>query len=230
MRSRVAWPASSRNSCVAEQRYALWGSAGHAKVLASLLALRGGKVIALFDNRAVPSALFGVPLFLGKEGFEQWATNTDALDEIVGLVAIGGSAGRDRIAIQEMFSARGLLLRSVVHPQASVCASATLGAGSQVLAQAVVAADARLGKACIVNHRASVDHECEVGDGVHLAPGATLCGLVRLGNHVLVGAGATVLPRVSVGENAVIGAGAVVTRDVPAGAVVVGTPARVLVR
>jgi len=33
---------------------------------------------------------------------------------------------------------------------------------------------------------------------------------------------------VSIGENAVVGAGAVVTRDVPAGVVAVGNPARVI--
>lgn len=43
-----------------------------------------------------------------------------------------------------------------------------------------------------------------------------------------IGANATILPGVVVGERAMVGAGAVVTRDVPAGAVVVGNPARVV--
>lgn len=43
-----------------------------------------------------------------------------------------------------------------------------------------------------------------------------------------IGAGAILLPGVVVGEGALIGAGAVVVADVPAGAVVVGNPARVI--
>src|SRR2546426_2629987 len=43
-----------------------------------------------------------------------------------------------------------------------------------------------------------------------------------------VGANATLLPGVVIGENALVGAGSVVTRDVPANAVVVGNPARVI--
>lgn len=41
-----------------------------------------------------------------------------------------------------------------------------------------------------------------------------------------IGANATILPGVTIGENALVGAGAVVTRDVEAGAVVVGSPSR----
>jgi acetyltransferase-like isoleucine patch superfamily enzyme len=50
--------------------------------------------------------------------------------------------------------------------------------------------------------------------------------IVRRGADI--GTGAVLLPGVTVGENALVGAGAVVTRDVPARAVVAGTPARVL--
>lgn len=48
----------------------------------------------------------------------------------------------------------------------------------------------------------------------------------RLGGHVDVGAGAKLVGGISIGDHAVIGANAVVTRDVPAGATVVGIPAR----
>jgi acetyltransferase-like isoleucine patch superfamily enzyme len=62
-----------------------------------------------------------------------------------------------------------------------------------------------------------------------LSPGAkhTLAG-PRIRKGAKIGANATLLPGVEIGENAVVGAGAVVAHDVPAGAVVVGNPARVV--
>jgi acetyltransferase-like isoleucine patch superfamily enzyme len=43
-----------------------------------------------------------------------------------------------------------------------------------------------------------------------------------------IGSGATLLCGITIGENALIGAGSVVTKDVPAGAIVVGNPAKVI--
>lgn len=45
-----------------------------------------------------------------------------------------------------------------------------------------------------------------------------------------IGSNATILPGVVIGRGALVGAGAVVTRDVPAGAVVVGNPAHIVKR
>ncbi len=42
-----------------------------------------------------------------------------------------------------------------------------------------------------------------------------------------IGSGATILCGVTIGERAIVGAGSVVTKDVPAGAIVAGNPARV---
>lgn len=51
---------------------------------------------------------------------------------------------------------------------------------------------------------------------------------IVLGDNVWLGGGVTVCPGVTIGDDTVVGAGAVVTRDLPAGVVAVGTPARVL--
>ena len=53
-------------------------------------------------------------------------------------------------------------------------------------------------------------------------------GAPTLGDRVRVGANAVIIGPITVGDDAVVGAGAVVVKDVPAGAVVGGVPAKVL--
>ena len=54
------------------------------------------------------------------------------------------------------------------------------------------------------------------------------CIGTRVKRGASIGSSATLLCGITVGENATIGAGSVVTKDVPAGAVVAGNPARLL--
>ena len=49
---------------------------------------------------------------------------------------------------------------------------------------------------------------------------------IRIGSDVWIGGGAIILPGVTIGDGALIGAGSVVTRDVGAGATVMGNPAQ----
>ena len=61
-----------------------------------------------------------------------------------------------------------------------------------------------------------------------LVAGATRLGTVRIGQRCFLGDSVIVLPGVAIGDDCVIGAGSVVTRDVPAGSVAAGNPARVV--
>lgn len=51
---------------------------------------------------------------------------------------------------------------------------------------------------------------------------------ITIGDNVWLGGGVIVLPGVTIGDDTVVGAGSVVNRDLPAGVVAVGNPARVL--
>lgn len=51
---------------------------------------------------------------------------------------------------------------------------------------------------------------------------------ITIGDNVWLGGGVIVLPGITIGDDSVVGAGAVVTKDVPAGVLAVGNPARVV--
>jgi sugar O-acyltransferase (sialic acid O-acetyltransferase NeuD family) len=144
------------------------------------------------------------------------------------VVAIGDGALRLRVAAVIHASLPALSFATIVHPRANLALDTAVGAGSFVAIGATLGVNALLGKHVLVNTNASVDHDCRLHDGCSLAPNVALGGSVTIGARAFIGIGASVLPNLTIGEGALVGAGAVVLRDVPAGATVVGVPARPL--
>ena len=193
-----------------------------------ILRSHGDQVVGLFDNDpSVSSVLQGVPLLGGMQKFEEWIKQREgSVKDLAAAVAIGGSRGHQRLSILSTLSDYGLDTPSIMHQTSTVSSDATIGAGCQLLANSVVGPLVKMGMACILNHGAIVDHECTLGSGVHLGPSATICGCVTVGENVFLGSGSVILPRLRIGDDCIIGAGAVVTKNVSAGTVVIGNPAR----
>lgn len=208
------------------REWIIWGARGHAAVVVDLLREHHqAAVVACFDNDpSAPTSVLDVPRIGGRQHFMRWVQTWDK--PICGAVAIGGDRGRERREVASYMGSCGVSMPVVIHPTASICASAVIGGATQVLALAHVGSRTTVGESCIINTSSVVEHDVVMEDGVHVAPRAVLCGEVYVGRDALLGAGCTVLPRRQIGEGAIIGAGAVVTRDVAPGETVLGNPAR----
>ena len=113
------------------------------------------------------------------------------------------------------------------HPSSWVSATTTVGGSSYVGPNASISTNTSLGVCARVGRNASIGHEVEIGDFCSVGPGATVVGGVRIHDSASVGPGAVVLNGVVIGPDSFVAAGSVVTKDVPAGALVMGNPARI---
>jgi acetyltransferase-like isoleucine patch superfamily enzyme len=120
-----------------------------------------------------------------------------------------------------------------------------LGDRSYVAANTYLSHDLRFGADCTVNVFAVVRGDVRCGNGVRIGAHTSILGFnhgiepgtpvfrqplssrgIVIGDDVWIGSNVVVLDGVHVGDHAVLAAGAVVTKDVPAGAIVGGNPAR----
>jgi acetyltransferase-like isoleucine patch superfamily enzyme len=150
----------------------------------------------------------------------------------------------------------GAVIRShtVIYAGNTIGARFQTGHGALLRELNQVGDDVSIGSHSIIEHHVTLGHRVRVHsnafipefsileEGAWVGPGVTFTNALYplsrdvkktlAGPHLMpgakIGANATLLPGVTIGRDALVGAGAVVAHDVPDGAIVVGSPARVV--
>ncbi len=119
---------------------------------------------------------------------------------------------------------------------------AIIGKDCNICAQTLIEGNVIIGNNVTLKSGVQLWDGTRIGDNVFIGPNVTFTNDIfprskvypdkftgiTIKDFASIGANATILPGVTIGEHAMIGAGSVVTKDVPAKAVVIGNPAKII--
>src|SRR5262249_6559846 len=126
----------------------VYGASGHGKVVADImLACKDSRLAGFIDDRAElkSKSVLGLPV----HGDGHWLQQEAGRADVAVALGVGDNRARQRVA-QKCLDWRVELV-TLVHPTATVAASAQLGAGTVVMAQAIINPDVVIGNGVIVN-------------------------------------------------------------------------------
>ena len=119
-------------------------------------------------------------------------------------------------------------MATFIHPRAYVAPGAKLHPGCVVLPNASISPGAEIGTGSLIMVNATVGHNSILDSYCHCAAQSCISSFVKVGKGVHIGLNATVGDGLKVGDFSTLAMGSLLTRNLPAGEIWAGNPARFL--
>lgn len=209
-------------------RVAIFGASGCGRSVMPLARAQWEKCnesyeLVFVDDASSATEINGHPLMSYDAWRDQSATKR--------LINIAIANGGIRHKLTQRCEADGIDFFEVRATNVIEMDNVAIGAGAILSPFVTLTSNIQIGRHFHANLYSYVEHDCVIGDFVTFAPGVKCNGNVFIEDHAYIGAGAIIkqgrpgAPLV-IGRGAIVGMGAVVTKSVPAGATVMGNPAR----
>lgn len=202
----------------------IYGTNGMGRELLELALLVNGKTprwkkIIFIDDTKETGELKGCEMMPFEEVRKKYSP---AETEII--IGMGEPAYKEMI--WKRVKQAGYSLATIVHPDAEVASSATLGEGVVVRKGALVSSDSVVGNNVIIQSYVIVGHDVAVGDNCQISSFTDIAGHCKVGNRVFIGLSSCIKEETMIGDDAIISMGAVVMKNVDEADIVMGNPAR----
>ena len=213
--------------------YAIYGASGCGRSLMPVARQQLARESDASEIVFIDDALESVAEVNAHRAMNYLAFLNETASEKYVQIAIANSHVREKIA--QRLKMDGIQLWSIIADNVVLMDQLELDEGSALSPFVTIGSNVRIGKCFQANLYSYVEHDCVIGDFVTFAPGVKCNGNIHIQDHAYIGAGAMIKqgkpddPLV-IGVGAIVGMGAVVTKSVPAGATVVGNPARIVTK
>ena len=205
------------NHLMEQTKFILYGAGGHSKVVLSIIEDNKGVLVGVIDSDSNKKQFGGISVLN--------AYDPNIFPEARLIISIGDNQTRKKLV--ENISHQS---EAIIHSSSVIDKQVTIGNGTVVMQNVTIQRAVSIGNHVIINTSSTIDHETTISDFAHIGPGVVLCGSVQVGEGTLIGAGSTVLPGVKIGKWSTIGAGSIVLFDVQDNEMVVGNPARKIIK
>jgi len=190
---------------------AIYGASGHGKVVADIAKSNGYDDIIFIDDLNI-----------------EYISFSDFLSKKIKIpVALGIGDNRLRAKLYQNCLDSGLEVKTLIHSDAILSESVSIGEGTIIMANVVINADTKVGKCCIINSASVIEHDNNIDDFVHVSPNVACAGNVNIGRYTHLGLASCIIQGIHIGADTTIGAGSVVVENINKNVLAYGNPCKV---
>lgn len=204
----------------------IWGASGFGREVVPLARQSyPDEKLVFVDDNPPSSQLNGYQVMT----FEEFASQQVDLK----FISIAIADPNVRAKLTEKCEEANISIISLQGSNVVIMDEVNIGDGAILCPFSSITSNVSIGKSFHSNIYSYVAHDCVIGNFVTFAPRVHCNGNVHIEDFAYIGTGAIIKQGTPdkpliIGEGAIVGMGAVVTKDVAAGSVVIGNPARPL--